>query len=229
MAEPAGALFDMDGTLVDREPLMTAAVVEVMAETHLPVPHDVAAGWVGRAWSDIHDELGVHRVLGWDLATWHGHILVAAERLAAEGFGVRQLTGGGALIVRLATAGVPVAVVTGSTHPEVATVLDLLGVADHVSAVVASGDYARGKPDPEPFRLGAERLGVDPARCVAFEDSAAGVAAALAAGSTVIATDEANAPVGHAAHQVLDAAHLVVGSLAEVTDEVLADLLGGAP
>lgn len=220
-----GALFDMDGTLVDREPLMTAAVVSVMAETPLAVGHDEAAGWVGRAWTDVHDELGVEAQLGWDLPTWHGHILDAADRLVAEGFEIRALTGGEELIVRLATAGVPVAVVTGSTHAEVDHVLELLGVAGHVSAVVAAGDYRSGKPDPEPFLLGAERLGVDARRCVAFEDSRAGVRAALAAGAAVVATEEANAPVGHAAHQRLHEAHHVAARLADVSDELLVEVV----
>lgn len=209
----AAALFDMDGTLVDREPLMTAAVVEVMSATTLVVTEEQASLWLGRAWQDIHLELGVEHHLGWDLHQWHGRILAAADRLVAGGFDVRELAGGAELIAWFATAGVPVAVVTGSTHGEVEPVLDLLGVHRHVDLVVASGDYARGKPDPEPFQLAARRLDVDPARCVAFEDSEAGVAAARAAGMTVVATTESNAPLGHPAHQRLDAADAVVPSL----------------
>jgi beta-phosphoglucomutase-like phosphatase (HAD superfamily) len=108
---------------------------------------------------------------------------------------------------------VPVAVVTGSTHGEVEPVLELLGVRGQVSLVVAAGDYGRGKPAPEPFALAARRLGVDPARCIAFEDSEVGVAAARAAGMTVVATAEANPPAGHPAHQRLDDADAVVPSL----------------
>lgn len=52
---------------------------------------------------------------------------------------------------------------------------------------VTAEDVTRGKPDPEPFLTGAQRLGVDPARCIVFEDSPSGGAAALAAGATVIA------------------------------------------
>jgi beta-phosphoglucomutase-like phosphatase (HAD superfamily) len=209
----AAALFDMDGTLVDREPLMTAAVVDVMAATALAVAEPVAASWVGRSWHDIHAELAVAHHTGWDLAEWHGRIVARAEGLLAEGFDVRELEGGAELMAWFATAGVPVAVVTGSTHPEVDHVLATLGVADLVEVVVASGDYGRGKPDPEPFTLAARRLGVEPARCVAFEDSEAGIRSARAAGMTVVATAEANPPAGHVAHQDLAGADVVVPSL----------------
>lgn len=211
----AAALFDMDGTLVDREPLLTAAVLEVMSTTTLTIDEHQVATWVGRAWHDVHDELGVADHLGWDVQEWHGRILVAADGLLASGFPVRELEGGAQLISWFAAGGVPVAVVTGSTHGEVEPVLEALGVGGLVTLVVAAGDYERGKPDAEPFALAAERLGVEPDRCIAFEDSAVGVASARAAGiGVVVATSEVNEPPGHPAHQRLDEADVIVPSLA---------------
>ena len=171
---PAAALFDLDGTLVDREPLMTAAVVEVMAATAHPVGEAEAAGWVGRAWRDIHRELDVHARLGWDLEAWHGRILDVADALVAAGHEARHLTGGARLVAHLHGAGTAVAVVTGSTRREADAAVEALGVAHVLAAVVTSDDYPVGKPDPRPFLLGAERLGVAPAGCVVFEDSAPG-------------------------------------------------------
>jgi beta-phosphoglucomutase-like phosphatase (HAD superfamily) len=211
----AAAMFDLDGTLVDREPLMTAAVVEVMAATVTPVDEADAAGWVGRAWQDIHAELGVRHHLGWELHEWHARILTTADRLVGEGFALRELTGGAELIGWFHRHGVPVAVVTGSTHAEVEPVLDQLGVRAMVDVVVAAGDYDRGKPDPAPFLVAADVLGVDPACCVVFEDSDVGIAAARAAGMAVVATAEANASAGEPGHQRLDVADVVVPSLLE--------------
>ena len=218
---PAAALFDLDGTLVDREPLMTAAVVDVMADTARPVPEGEAAGWVGRAWRDIHVELEVEARLGWDLGAWHGRILDAADALVAAGHEVRHLTGGAELVARLHAAGTAVAVVTGSTRREAHAALEALGVRHLLVDVVTSDDYPVGKPDPTPFLLGAERVGVPARGCVVFEDSTPGVAAGLAAGMAVVGVTEAVPPAGDPAHQDLSAAHVVVATLAEVDDEVL--------
>jgi len=217
----AGALFDLDGTLVDREPLMTEAVVRVMARTGMPIGHEQAAGWVGRAWQDVHAELGVQDVLGWDVTAWHARIVAQGEELFTEGFPVRTLTGGRELMARLVDGGTRVGIVTGSTHREVAAVVELLDLGSLVSVVVASEDYDDGKPHPAPFLLGADRLGVMADACVAFEDSMVGVRSALAAGMTVIGTLEANAEPGSAAFQDLAAAHAVVDRLADVDGDVL--------
>jgi len=216
-----GALFDLDGTLVDREPLMTEAVVTVMADTGMPIGHDQAAGWVGRAWQDVHTELDVLRVLGWDLPTWHARIVATGEALFASGFPVRTLTGGRELMELLVASGTPVGIVTGSTRREVHAVIELLDLASLVSVVVASEDYDEGKPHPAPFLLGATRLGVAPQGCVAFEDSMVGVRSALAAGMTVVGTVEANAEPGSLAFQDLAHAHAVVDRLADVDHAAL--------
>ncbi len=105
--------------------------------------------------------------------------------------------------------------------------LDLLlaaaGVADMFGAVVSGDDVVRGKPDPEVFRLGAERLGVHAGECVVFEDAVAGVEAARAAGMVCVAVRS-----GH--HHSADAlrgagAGIVVDSLEDVTLPAVVALL----
>ncbi|MFE4261498.1 HAD-IA family hydrolase [Streptomyces sp. NPDC056883] len=77
------------------------------------------------------------------------------------------------------------AVVTSATRPLAEARLREVGV--DFPEMVAADDITRGKPDPEPFLLAAARLGVDPARCVVFEDAPAGLAAGRAAGMTTVA------------------------------------------
>lgn len=77
------------------------------------------------------------------------------------------------------------AVVTSATLPLAEARLHEVGV--DFPEMVAADDITRGKPDPEPFLLAAARLGVDPARCVVFEDAPAGLAAGRAAGMTTVA------------------------------------------
>ncbi|MCX4777235.1 HAD-IA family hydrolase [Streptomyces sp. NBC_01264] len=77
------------------------------------------------------------------------------------------------------------AVVTSATRPLAEARLREVGI--DCAELVAADDITRGKPDPEPFLLAAARLGVDPARCVVFEDAPAGLAAGRAAGMTTVA------------------------------------------
>jgi beta-phosphoglucomutase-like phosphatase (HAD superfamily) len=101
--------------------------------------------------------------------------------------------------------------------------------------VHSAEDEQAGKPDPAVFRTTAALLGVEPAACVVFEDSAAGVLAAKAAGMACVAVPEpAPAPSGalHAPDEALDVtrdhADAVLGSLAELDDRLWSEL-GGHP
>ena len=94
------------------------------------------------------------------------------------------IPGAAALLRRLRARGVPCAYVSGSPRATIARDLAAAGLAGLLDEArsVPSDDVTRGKPDPEGYRLAAERFGVDPARAVAFEDSRVGAQAALAAG-----------------------------------------------
>ena len=83
-------------------------------------------------------------------------------------------------------AGLPRAIATSSRHEEVRHHLGLHALTGRFGTIIAHGDYARGKPDPEPFLKAADRLGVAPEFCVALEDSYHGVRAASGAGMMTI-------------------------------------------
>jgi sugar-phosphatase len=102
----------------------------------------------------------------------------------------------------------PVAIVSGSTGSRIQATIDELQIGDCVAAFVGCEDVSSGKPDPEAFLLGAKRLGVPAAACLAFEDSTAGIQAAKAAGMRCVALARENAR-----GQDLTAADLVVSSL----------------
>jgi HAD superfamily hydrolase (TIGR01509 family) len=88
------------------------------------------------------------------------------------------------LLDDLDALGLPRAIATSSTHASVERQLG--GMTGRFQAVVAHGDYARGKPSPDPFLTAAERLGVVPSACLGLEDSHNGVRAAHAAGLMTI-------------------------------------------
>lgn len=216
---PAVALFDFDGTLIDREPLIERAVLEVIGAAGLAAPEGAVT--IGRAWQDVHADLGVAE-LGWDVGTLVDRVRQRASELVAAGFEPPVLPGAVELVRSLAASGMAVAIVSGSTRAELDEGIALLGLGDVVAFHLGAEDYGPGKPHPECYLRAAERLRVEPVRCIVFEDSAVGVAAGLGAGMGVIASSAANPSPGHPAHQRLDDAHAVVTSLAEVTDELMA-------
>lgn len=227
MTGPAAALFDFDGTLVDREPLIEAAVLAACRAAGVE-PADGAVV-IGRAWQDVHRDLGVESELGWSVDELVDRARAHASLLIEAGHAPPVIDGGAELIERLAGSGMPVAIVSGSTRAELHEGIELLGVGRHVSLVLGAEDYRAGKPDPEPYLLAAERLAVAPRRCVVFEDSTVGIDAGLAAGMAVIAVTQANRPVGVPGHQVHERAHRIVPTLSAVDDAMLVDLIGRVP
>ncbi len=77
---------------------------------------------------------------------------------------------------------IPFAVVSGGTREAVVASLTAVNLLDKFDVFVCAGDYKKGKPDPEPFLLAAEKLGVNPKDCLVFEDTEMGIQAATAAG-----------------------------------------------
>jgi HAD superfamily hydrolase (TIGR01509 family) len=118
------------------------------------------------------------------------------------------LAGARQLLSQVDAAGVPYALVTSSERPVMEAVLGQLHVTFPVT--VCGDDVSQSKPDPEPYLLAAAKLGADPRRCVALEDSPNGVAAAEAAGCVTIAVPSI-VPI-----PARDG-RLVVGSLAELS------------
>jgi HAD superfamily hydrolase (TIGR01509 family) len=182
---PAAVLWDLDGTLVDTEPYWIAAEFEVVRE------HGN-----GR-WSEEHG----HALVGSDLRVSGDYIKRQGEvhlevdeiveclldeviRRVRERVPWRP--GARELLAALNEHGVPCALVTMSWRRFAMAVVDVLP-ARSFHEVVVGDEVANGKPHPEPYLLGAQRLGVDPAHCVAIEDSPTGIRSAIAAGCQVIA------------------------------------------
>jgi beta-phosphoglucomutase-like phosphatase (HAD superfamily) len=110
-------------------------------------------------------------------------------------------------------------VASSSNRPIIELVLDRMGVRDRFTAVVSSEEVANGKPAPDVYLAVARELGVEPEDCVAIEDSTNGIKSALAAGMRTIAVPNRQFRPDD---DVLEAAAVVVPSLAEVTPELVA-------
>ena len=117
-----------------------------------------------------------------------------------------------------ARQGLPCAVATSSRRASALRKLDLTGLAPHFATVVTFDCIASPKPAPDPYLEAARRLGIAPGRCIAFEDSDPGAAAAHAAGMTVVQVPDMAETTGPHAHHL--AASLIEGAR-------MAGLIGG--
>jgi beta-phosphoglucomutase len=124
------------------------------------------------------------------------------------------------LLADLHAAGWKLAVGSSGPPENVEMTLDRLGNRDLFSAIVTGSDVKRGKPDPQVFLLAAERLGIDPSRCVVIEDALPGVAAARAAGMAAVGLVSTGRT-----REELSAADLVVSSLDEISPKVLGEVI----
>ncbi|WP_051854614.1 MFS transporter [Streptomyces sp. NRRL B-1347] len=174
-------LFDMDGTLLDSR----AAVVRAWRQWAVSegVPPELVSRSTGRPAKEIvADLVPADRVQ---------ESLAAYLRIASSDVeGVAVLPGAGDA---LASARPRTAIVTSSTRAVARARLAAAGL-DEPDLMITAEDSARGKPAPDPYLLAAERLGLDPARCLAVEDSATGLASARAAGCTTLGLTHDDAP-----------------------------------
>lgn len=180
MTDIAGVLWDLDGTIVDTEPIWMAAEHELAADHHAVWTEEDGLALVGN--SLIDSALYIRERIGSDMAP-ERIVDFLVERVAA---GLRAeipwRSGARELIAALAAQDVPQAMVTMSYAPIAETVAAWLPL----EAVVSGDQVERGKPHPEPYLRAAELLGVDAADCIAIEDSGTGAASANAAGCHVV-------------------------------------------
>ncbi len=187
------ALFDMDGTLIDSERVVMKAWMDSALEAGVRLDHAQYLQVVGL--NDHESNELLVAMLG-DEATFQAVRSAARSRLQARaGQRVFPLKPGAhALLRALQLQGVPCGVASSSTASEIDDRLGRAGVRPFFQATAGGDEVPRGKPDPAVYRLAAARLGVDPARCIAFEDSEHGAAAAMAAGAEVILVPDLKAP-----------------------------------
>lgn len=180
-------MFDMDGLLIDTEPIWMRAEGDLVVE------------W-GGTWT-AQDQLAIlgssMPVAGRYLKERSGTHLTPMEVSAALNQRFREYLADSELVVQpgaidlvgsVAAAGVPFALVSASERAIVNMITGMLyerGMA-RFEVTVAGDEVERGKPDPLPYLTAAAKLGAEPARCVVLEDSANGVAAGLASGATVV-------------------------------------------
>ena len=186
-------VFDLDGVLVDSEQIWDEARRSLAASHGVPWPDDATRAMMGMSsveWSRyVAEEVGV------PLSPPEVNRAVLRFVLDAYDRSLPALPGARDAVERLA-AEWPLALATSSNREVIDHVLAALGVADRFAATVSSEEVARGKPSPDVYEEAARRLGVEPERAVAIEDSHSGIRSAHAAGMGVVAIPNPHFPPG---------------------------------
>ncbi|MDU0339965.1 HAD family hydrolase [Bosea rubneri] len=183
---PAKALiFDMDGTIVDNMRFHDDAWEQWYGGRGLPFERATfSAQTAGMAISDI---IGPH-FPGADAAELD-RLAEEKESLYRETYRphVAPISGLVDLLVRARDHGVPMAVGTAAAPANISLILDTLVLRERFATIVSPSQGYPGKPHPDMFLVAAERMGVDPADCIVFEDAPNGVEAARRAGMRAVA------------------------------------------
>lgn len=204
---PAAVLWDMDGTLVDSEPYWILSETKLAKEYQFEWGEEDGHSLIGLSLYDsaqiIRSKVGIA-----DLSDQE--IIDRLTSSVVEQLGERLPWRPGALelLTELRANGIKTALVTMSMRRMATAVADSIGFPAF-DIVVAGDDVSRGKPHPEPYLRAAELLGVDPAECVALEDSKTGVASAESAGCLTIG-------VPHLAEIPAGPNRVIVSSLSEL-------------
>ena len=205
---PLAVAWDIDGTLIDSEPVHLLALQSVCRDHGVAIDDLPDAHFIGVHVDDVWQALAPRFPGSLTQARWlaqiNQHYLRAAARL-------EPMPGAVAVVAELSRRGVLQVAVSNSHRVVVQANLAVAGLADHLQFSISFDDVPAGKPDPAPYALAAGRLGLLPARLLAIEDSLTGLRSARRAGLRTI---------GYGATAGLSAAaDRTIADLREVLDE----------
>lgn len=185
MTDDCAVIFDMDGLLVDTEVVWEKVEVALLATHGATYIHEIARLHMGMRLEEAVAVMVREYGLTMDPGIFGTELVDAL--LAELAHEVRPMPGAEALMAQAAAWGGPVAIASGSPMRVVQHVVAHFGWGELLTTICSGDEVARGKPAPDIFLLAAQRLGVEPTRCLVLEDSLNGARAAHAAGMRCIA------------------------------------------
>lgn len=205
-------LFDLDGVLVETRDLVISGWRRFAAARGRSFSDaEIVERMFGRRTYDIlvdafgvsHDEAVALLAAG----------MADKRDEVAAGPPLREVPGAASFARAALAAGIPCAVASSASRVNIELALDSIGLGGAFEVIVDEGQVERGKPAPDPYLAAAAGLGVDPDRCVVFEDTAPGIEAGLAAGARVVGLATLGRP------EMLERADLVIGDFCDHTPQ----------
>ena len=205
-------IFDLDGVLLDNEPLHDKCSLSVLRKVGIIAESSVLSPFRGASsrvlWQNMKSKYGLSESED-ELVRMQWETIVKM----VPDCGIPASRGLAELLELLKDKGIPCAIASSSAREYIEAVLKYLDVESYFSEVVDGFMVTKGKPAPDIYLLAAERLGADPAGCVVVEDSTNGVRAGKNAGMYVIGYDNPTSP-----GQDISPADIKVKSLFEAID-----------
>ncbi|QOC23825.1 HAD-IA family hydrolase [Wenzhouxiangella sp. AB-CW3] len=192
-ADIQAAIFDMDGLLIDSEPLWQEAEIACFRPLGVPIDRDLCRQSAGKRLDEVINDW--HQRFGWQGPSpddMHDAVLAEVTRLIMQRG--QALPGVHDTMTCLAKAGLRMAIASSSPPALIDAVVGKLSLEEFMDLTHSGALEARGKPDPAAFLTTARKLGVNPGHCVVFEDAPAGIEAAQRAGMQVIAVPSVFTP-----------------------------------
>ncbi|KMS54526.1 HAD family hydrolase [Sphingobium cupriresistens] len=209
-------IFDMDGTLLDTEAAHRRAFAETGEAIGWPMADDLLLSMVGIHRDENQRMLAAHLGPDFPLARFYADSDALFE--AAVDAGILLRPGARLLLDHPAQAGVPMALATSTAAPYAQQRLEKSGLLHYFDVVVTRSDVDQPKPHAEPYLLAARLLRIDPADCVAVEDSHVGVRSAMAAGIATVMVPDLLPPT----EELVLACAQILPSLTDLRDLLLA-------
>lgn len=180
----SAVIFDMDGVLLDSEPLHYEAVRQILAEQGVEFPIEDYFRYLGTTLTSTWDDLCARYPITMPFeqfeARYNSDVLVQYQA------GAPLISGARELVAQLRDEDIPIAVASSSHREWVEAALTGAGLRQYFQQTTAGDEVSMGKPSPEIYLKAAHKLGVDPTDCIAIEDAPAGVESAKAAGMSVV-------------------------------------------
>ncbi len=181
----AAVIFDFDGVILDSESAEYHSHRLLFERFGIPLTVEDWCDQIG-IWSEDHERRWCDRLNERGAAMTYDEFKAEQHRLFHSLIASEPMHGVKPLLDTLVTAGVPTAVASTSSARWVVSAVERLGLTDRFRTIVTANDVARRKPAPDVYLEAARRLGADPRRSVAIEDSGPGVSSATAAGMKTV-------------------------------------------
>ena len=179
MTKPKALIFDMDGVLIDSEPLHERSKREALSQAGIEVPEERFASYTGRSDTVMINDLAAENGIGEERSA---EILRSKHSIYESLEHELQPIEGAINFLHWAKSEFRLALATSATRRNRQKTAEMLGIAPFFEAAVDASDFKHPKPSPEVFQIALEKLGLPSTACWVIEDAVNGVIAAKAAG-----------------------------------------------